>query len=614
MAYKSTEECIKALEDANQLIRIKCEVDPYLEMAEIQRRIYSLAGPAILFENIKGCSFQAVSNIYGSLDRTNLIFKKSIKATRLTMEAWSEPIQVLKRPLDWWKMLKSVYNALPKKINICYKKKASMIPVMACQCDISDLPQIHSWPLDGGSFITLPQVLTRDPDNQSIMNTNLGMYRIQMSGNEYVVDEEVGLHYQIHRGIGIHHTKAIEKGEDLKVSIFVGGPPAHAVAAMMPTPEGMSETLFAGMLGGHRFKYTEENGWIIAAEADFCILGTIAADTKPEGPFGDHLGYHSLKHLFPYLKIEKVYHRKNAIWPFTVVGRPPQEDTSFGQLVHSLTSKILPSQIPGVKSVHAVDAAGVHSLLLVVGSERYIPYERREPREILSQANALLGYNQISLAKYLFICASEDNPDLDPSEIEKYLKHVLARVDFTRDLHFQTSTTMDTLDYTGTSLNRGSKLVIASAGKPIRRLAKVVPNFNTPLAEGFFDYSLAFDGVLLINTEIFVSYDRVDQEIESLNQWALSEKESLKEIAWIILVDDKNFCSKNISNLLWVTFLRSNPSHDIHGIDSFFKHKHWGCNGPMITDARIKPHHAPLLEITPEVKSKVDLIIDELKL
>jgi 4-hydroxy-3-polyprenylbenzoate decarboxylase len=319
---------------------------------------------------------------------------------------------------------------------------------------------LKSWPDDGGAFITLPQVYTEDVGRPGLMSSNLGMYRVQLSGKEYQTNQQIGLHYQIHRSIGVHHAKAIAQGEPFRVNIFVGGSPAMTLAAVMPLPEGMSELTFAGALQNRRVKMVRQSGRpSIYAEADFCISGTVDPEKLlPEGPFGDHLGYYSLAHDFPVLNVEKVYHRRDAIWPFTVVGRPPQEDTGFGEIIHEITGPIIPTVLPGVKAIHAVDAAGVHPLLLAIGSERYTPYEaERRPQEILTQANAILGQGQLSLAKYLLIVAHEDQPNLDIENIESFFRHLLERVDWQRDLHFQTRTTMDTLDYSGTGVNQGNR-------------------------------------------------------------------------------------------------------------------------------------------------------------
>ena len=449
--YKSLNDCVKDLERNNKLVRISAEIDPNLEMAAIQRRVYQENGPAVLFENVKGSPFPAVSNIFGNSDRCEFIFRKTIKHVKRLIELKADPSKFFKNPFKYSMLPFAAFKALPLKT----KRPA----VLHAETTIDQLPQIKSWPEDGGPFITLPQVYTEDVTKPGILTSNLGMYRIQMSGNRYINNSEIGMHYQIHRGIGVHHYKALQQNEPLRVSIFVGGPPAHTLAAVMPLPEGLPEVAFAGMLAGRNFRHRQFEGHRISADADFCIVGTISEETKPEGPFGDHLGYYSLKHKFPVLKVERVFHRRGAIWPFTSVGRPPQEDTSFGKLIHEITGPMVPVEMPGLKAMHAVDAAGVHPLLLAIGSERYTPWEsERKPQEILTIANAILGFGQASLAKYLMIVAGEDNPSLNIHDEAEFFKHMLERVDWKKDLHFQTCTTIDTLDYSGSGLNEGSKL------------------------------------------------------------------------------------------------------------------------------------------------------------
>ncbi len=621
-------ECIDDLKKTGQLLVIREEVDPYLEMAAIHRQVNREKGPAIFFENIKGSNFPGASNIFGSMKRMAFLFRKSLRPLEVLLEAWSNPVPLLRQPSKLLALPGTAFYALPRHIPSGLPHSVPLsdvtggmkpgwknkIPVLECECRIQDLPQIHSWPLEGGSFITLPQVCSRPPtDKPGILQSNLGMYRVQLSGNEYVPDREVGLHYQIHRGIGIHHTLAIESGKALKVSVFVGGPPAHTVAAMMPLPEGLSELTFAGMLAARRFRYTLIDGWVISADADFCILGTVGQETKPEGPFGDHLGYYSLEHPFPYMKVEKVFHRKSAVWPFTVVGRPPQEDSTFGKFVHRLTGNILPTQVKGVREVHAVDAAGVHSLLLAIGSERYVPYETREPREILTQANALLGFNQVSLAKYLFICAAQDNRELVASDVRAYFQHILERVNWRENLHFQTNTTMDTLDYTGHGLHKGSKLVIAVAGEKQHELCDQLPQGFT-LPSGYGNPRVVLPGIVVVDAPSYtlekrgVHYgsreDRSEEVEKFCNQMdTLNPKLfSQQGLAWIVLVDDSDFCAKDLDNFLWVCFLRSNPSEDTYGVQAFWKAKHWGCHESLVTDARRKPHHATPMEEDHEVE------------
>ncbi len=596
MRYRSMLHCVRDLEKHGHLVRIRDEVDPNLEMAEIHRRVNQSHGPALLYENVKGSAFPAVSNLFGTLERSRFIFRSTFKWVRRLIEIKADPPAYMKAPWKAAGIASIALNIPPRRV-----RSGS---VLKYTTTIGRLPQIKCWPDDGGAFILLPQVYTEDPMNPGILKSNLGMYRIQLSGNQYEPDREVGLHYQIRRDIGIHHTNAIAKGEPLRVSVFVGGPPAHTFAAVMPLPEGLPEVAFAGGLAGRRFRYVQKNGFTISAEADFCITGTVnPGQTLPEGPFGDHLGYYSLAHEFPVLNVDTVYHREGAVWPFTVVGRPPQEDTAFGELIHELTGPMVPVELPGLKAINAVDAAGVHPLLLAIGSERYVPYRERQPQEILTIANALLGFGACSLAKYLLIVAGEDNPQLDIHNIGDFLRHLLERVDWTRDLHFQTRTTIDTLDYSGTGLNEGSKVVIAAAGAKRRDLSTEIPG-NLVLPDELKNPRVALPGILAVEAPP----NNTPGEAETAQRLtaALESADRAKGFPLILFVDDADFTVRTLNNLLWVTFTRSNPSHDVYGVGSFIENKHWGCHGPLIIDARLKPHHAPPLVEDPRITRKVD--------
>ncbi len=604
MACKSLEECLLELEKNNQLIRIKEEVDPFLEMAAIHLRVHEAGGPALLFEKVKGSTFRTASNIFGTLERSKFIFRHTLQTVQQLIELKNDPVNAIKHPINNFNAGLAALKALPLK-NPINK------PVLFQEIKISDIPQIQHWKMDGGAFVTLPQVYTEDIDKPGIMNANLGMYRIQLSGNNYEPDKEIGLHYQLHRGIGVHQTKANKKGLPLKVSVFVGGPPSHSVAAVMPLPEGISEMTFAGVLGNRRFRYIYKDGFCLSTDADFVITGEVFPnENKPEGPFGDHLGYYSLQHDFPLMKVHKVYAKKNAIWPFTVVGRPPQEDTSFGQLIHEITGSAVQTEIPGLKEVHAVDAAGVHPLLLAIGSERYTPYTpTKQPAEILTIANHILGTGQLSLAKFLFITADNTNK-LSANNIENYFNFFLERINLTRDIHFYTNTTIDTLDYSGTGLNSGSKVVLAAYGEKIRELATTVPDCLNNL-DGFENAKLVLPGVVALQTKKFSDYTTALNEMEILNDQCSKFNDQLSGIAIIVIADDATFISDTLNNFLWVTFTRCNPSHDMYGINSFTINKHWGCIGPLVVDARIKPHHAPPVEKDAATEKKIDRLFEK---
>jgi len=610
-SYKNLEDCLKDLEKDNQLIRIKEEVDANLEMAAIHLRVFESKGPALLFENIKGTSFRAASNIFGTIDRSKFIFRDSFNQIQDLIELKNDPIKFFKKPFANIKTGWNALHALPLKNPIINENKFHEIK-------ISDLPLIKHWKLDGGAFVTLPQVYTEDVDQPGIMKANLGMYRIQLDGNNYTLNEEIGLHYQLHRGIGVHQKKANRIGKPLKVSIFVGGPPSHTVAAVMPLPEGMSEMTFAGVLGGRRFRYKYIDGYCISLDADFVITGQVYPnENKPEGPFGDHLGYYSLQHPFPLLKVHKVFAKKNAIWPFTVVGRPPQEDTSFGDLIHALTGNAVKNEIPGLKEINAVDAAGVHPLLLALGSERYTPYSpTKQPAELLTIANHVLGTGQLSLAKFLFITADETN-QISTKRIEEYLIYIFERIRLDRDIHFYTKTTIDTLDYSGESLNSGSKVVLAAYGNPIRKLTTSIPDKLNDIIP-ILNAQLILPGVVAIEINSFTTYENTILELAELksNLQKIIPKNGLsdtlnEEIVLFIICDDAKYISRHLNNFLWITFTRCNPSHDIYGVYEEFINKHWNCFGSLILDARIKKHHAPVLEKDPIVDEKIEKLFQK---
>ena len=602
MGYRNLQECVGDLERRGMLLRISTPLDPRLEIGAVQRRVYRAGGPALLFTNPVNCSFPLLGNLFGTLERTRFIFRDSLDDIRCLVDAKINPFSLVKHPLEALKAPFAACRLLPKTV--------SHAPVLECRTTLSQLPQVVSWPNDGGAFITLPQVYTESPAKPGFGASNLGMYRVQISGNSYVPDKQAGLHYQIQRGIGAHHAEAIERGDLLRVNVFVGGAPSMTVAAVMPLPEGMPELSFAGLLGGHRIPMTRVPGHLpVSAEADFCICGVVdPGKTLPEGPFGDHLGYYSLAHDFPFIQVEAVYHRRDAIWPFTTVGRPPQEDTSFGAFIHELTGPLIPTVVSGVREVHAVDAAGVHPLLLAVASERYVPYApERRPQELLTIANAILGQGQLSLAKYLFIAAHEDAPGLHSHDIASFFRHVLERADWCADLHFQTATTIDTLDYSGSGLNEGSKVVIAAAGPLRRNLATEAPA-GLELPAGFGPALVCLPGILAIQgPRSRQGRGESDPAIEEFCRF-YGERAGFEGFPLIVICDDSPFTAATLNNFLWVAFTRSNPATDVYGIGASLHAKHWGCSGPLVIDARVKPFHAPVLEDDPEVERKVEAI------
>lgn len=599
MRYRNMTMLLEDLERHGQLIRVDAEVDPYLEIAAIQRRAYRAGAPAMLFTRVKGTRFPMVANLFGTMDRTRFIFRSSLRALEGLFRLKVDPFDFFKHPWRYAGVPRALFSAMPRTV-----KKGSVFENTAA---VSELPQLVSWPRDGGGYVTLPQVYTESPEHPGYKHSNMGMYRVQLTGPHYEKDREVGLHYQIHRGIGYHHAQALRVGESLKVNIFVGGPPAMTLAAVMPLPDDIPEVVFAGALAGFRIPMVRRGGDLpVLADADFCISGTIMPYQKSEGPFGDHLGYYSLEHDFPVLRVDNVWHRNGAVWPFTTVGRPPQEDTVFGDFIHELTAAMVPQVFSGVHEIQAVDAAGVHPLLLAIGSERYVPWaSERQPQELITSGMALLGNTQTSLSKYVMITAREDAPALTTHDYDGFFKHMLERTDFGRDLHFITRTTIDTLDYTGISLNQGSKLVWTACGEKKRALAHHLPADLT-LPAGFGDARLFGRGIVVLRGPAHTAArDEHDEAMFRLAEH-LGGIGGLEGTPLFVVADDAAFTAEDWTNFLWVTFTRSDPATDMYGAGAFTHCKHWGCRGPLIIDARLKSFHAPALETDPDVERRVD--------
>ena len=599
MTYDSLRACVDELTRTGHAVTIEEPVDPILEAAEIQRRVFASGGPAVFYARAKGCRFPMASNLFGTRERVRFLFRDALDDVRALVRAKVDPASLARRPLDALGLPRAALHLLPREV--------AHGPIEHARIALRALPRLVSWPDDGGAFVTLPQVYSEDPDAPGFRGGNLGMYRVQLDGNAYVPDREAGLHYQLHRGIGVHHAAAIRRGEPLPVSVFVGGPPAMAVAAVMPLPEGLPELAFAGALNRRRVRMIRpREGAPYHADADFVIRGVVMPrETKPEGPFGDHLGYYAKTHDFPVLRVTEVLARDGAIWPFTTVGRPPQEDTMFGELIHELTGPLVPTVLPGVHEVHAVDASGVHPLLLAIGSERYVPYAReRRPMEVLTQASAILGQGQMSLAKYLFVVAHEDAPELAAHDVAAFFRHVLERLDPTRDLHFVTNTTIDTLDYSGTALNEGSKVVIAAVGAKRRELFSAIPS-ALRLPAGFSEAAIALPGILVVRGPTHESEAVAAERFSA----AFSPDGPLAGFPLVVIVDDAELASRTLAGFLWTTFTRSNPAVDIHGVASFTGDKAWGCRGSVVIDARVKAHHAPPLVEDPTVSRRVDAIV-----
>ncbi len=243
--------------------------------------------------------------------------------------------------------------------------------------------------------------------------------------------------------------------------------------------------------------------------------------------------------------------------------------------------------------------------MLAIGSERYTPYaQTKQPAELLTIANRILGTGQLSLAKYLFITA-DDTQQLSVHEVPAFFMYMLERINLQRDLHFYTQTSIDTLDYSGDGLNTGSKIVLAAYGPKLRELNHELPSLFSNL-QGIKNVKMCMPGIVALQMNAFQNYNHAISEMDILNKQLENSIDELNSIPLIVVCDDADFLSEKFNNFIWTTFTRSNPAKDIYGIDASTNFKHWGCKGPLVIDARSKPHHAPVLEKDPQVEKNID--------
>src|SRR5436309_3216945 len=433
----------------NDLISIDSEVDPYLEIAEIHRRVIARGGPALLFTRVKGSRFPVVTNLFGTQKRIELAFGSKPEAFVKELVSVAEALLPPNRA-ELWKHRSLVRDFL--KLGTRNVSSGPVRKVGEPSVRLDELPVLTTWHEDGGPFITLPLVYTEHPETKK---HNLGIYRMQVYD-----DRRAGLHWQIQKGGGFHYQAAERLGQPLPVTVFLGGPPALIVAAVAPLPENVPELVLASILMGERLKMTRsrKGGWHrLIAEAEFALVGSASPhERRLEGPFGDHYGYYSLQHEYPVFNCDAIFHRDDAIYPATVVGKPKQEDFFIGDYLQSLLSHLFPLVMPSVRDLWTYGETGFHSLCAAVVRERYT-------REALVAGFRILGEGQLAFTKFLILT---DSP-MDLRDFPRVLEHVLARVRWDSDFFIFSNTSMDTLDYTSGKVNEGSKAILMGLGEAI---------------------------------------------------------------------------------------------------------------------------------------------------
>ncbi|MGI6119128.1 MAG: UbiD family decarboxylase [Desulfosporosinus sp.] len=553
---------IDTLRREKEITEIDVIVDPYLELAEIHRRVIEEEGPALLFKRVKGSDFPVVTNLFGTRRRVDLaVGPKPEETVQRAVSALNRLLppkpSVLWQERDWLLSL--------TKIGFKYvqKKYAPVLEIQERSVDLTRLPVLTSWPEDGGPFITLPLVYTEHPVTGE---PNLGMYRIQIHS-----PNQTGMHWQIHKGGGFHYYEAEQLGQALPTTLFLGGPPALILSAIAPLPEMLSELILTSFLMGEKLsRVTVPNHpHALIAEAEFAICGTVPVKVrKPEGPFGDHYGYYSLTHDFPVFNVQTLYHRRDAIYPATIVGKPRQEDYFIGEYLQSLLSPMFPVVMPGVKALWTYAETGFHALAAAVVRESY-------HREALDNAFRILGEGQLTLTKFLILT----DVRLNLQDFKTLLETVLMRFEPESDLLILPETSMDTLDYTGRHINHGSKAIMLGLGIPKRELPRYIEGGNLPGIKGIKPFCA---GCLLLEASVFNKYPELASDLLPHLQF-----EPFKNWPLMILVDDLDLALKP-NGFLWQIFTRFNPADDIYATTDIHKHR-LVYHGPILIDARMKP-------------------------
>jgi len=564
---------IEQLRREGQLTVIEAPVDPHLELAEIHRRVIAEEGPALLFTNVKGKSFPVVTNLFGTVERVNMAFGPKPEETVRQLVHGMDKLMPPKLSA-LWEMRDPLLTVARTGTKTVSGSRAPVTQVSTTDVDITQLPALTSWHLDGGPFVTLPLVYTEHPETKE---HNLGMYRIQLYDKK-----TTGIHWQIQKGGGFHYYEAERRNQALPVTLTIGGPPALIVSAIAPLPEMVPELVFASLLMGDKVAMTEvaNHPHKIVAEAEFVFGGIVPPhERRPEGPFGDHFGYYSWAHDFPVFHLKQMWHRKDAIYPATVVGKPRQEDFYIGDYMQSLLSPLFPVVMPGLKSLWTYGETGFHALAGAVVRESYY-------REAMAHAFRIMGEGQLTLTKFLMLT---DVPT-DLSKFSQLLETVLARFQPERDLLIVNDTSNDTLDYTGRKLNHGSKGIMLGIGEPVRELPREYRGGTIP---GIKDAKAFCGGCLVISGP---SYEEHPEFAETLVRYM---NEHLQEWPMICLVDDASIAQAQ-SSFLWTVFTRFDPAHDLYAKSSIVRNK-IRYEGPLLIDARMKPFYPDEVETHPDI-------------
>ncbi len=576
--FYDLQQYISYLEAIGDLVRVKAEVDPILEITEISSRVIKERGPALIFENVRGAAYPLAINLFGTEERVDLALGRK---PRDVGEELVELFHKVNPP-----SLKSFFSVLPKAYDLLSMRTKSVKSGASQEVeerpDLSKLPIIKCWPLDGGRFITLGLVLTEDPVTR---RRNLGIYRLQ------IYDEKTtGMHWHPHKGGAAHYHEAGKLGRDLEAAVVLGGDPKMIFTAIAPLPEGMDELAFASYLRGKPIPMVKGKSISIPvpANAEFVIEGVVPQnELRVEGPFGDHFGHYSMEADFPVFHVNEITHRVNPVFPATVVGKPPKEDIFLGMAAADMFSPLARIIHPEVKDMWAYPEAGFHNLLVVSVDERY-------PKNGIKAMLALWGTGQLLLTKVMITVSS----DINPRDWNAVLTEIGGNFDPNEDFLMIPWAPLDTLDFTSGKLNVGSKMGINAVrkregGKNKSKAPERVPDPREKHKE-IIDWRLLPGGILAVKLE-------------------KNPKEMLKKMfgtpgyedVRIIAAVSPDIDVHDDTELIWGIFTRFDPYLDVIFERAELRGSAVVYGGRMGIDATIKSWYPLVIEMSEDVRDKV---------
>jgi 4-hydroxy-3-polyprenylbenzoate decarboxylase len=566
---------VNHLEHRGLLARIRVPVDPVLEISEILQRVVREQGPALLFERPKGSDIPLVTNLFGTMERMTLALGRHPQEIGRDLV---DALQRLNPPSlgALWgarKLLARARHMPPKMTGRGPVQEIDEAPRLTA------LPHLQCWPRDGGRFVTFGPTLTQDPVTG---RRNFGLYRLQIFD-----DATTGMHWQSMKGGRGHHWEAEQRGAALPAAVVLGGDPILMLSAVLPLPEDVDELAFAGFLRGSATRLVRGRSIPLAvpANADIVLEGTVAAgERRLEGPFGDHFGHYSEASAFPVFHVQRVTRRRDALYPATVVGKPPQEDKVIGVAAGEMIGPLVRMINPNVVDLYAFENASFHNLLGVAVKERH-------PKEVLKTAFNLLGTGQLALTKVAVMVGA----DVSPRRFDALLRELWYRFEPEERMLLLPIAPLDTLDYTSYRMHVGSKLVLDAAGDAVTSAPP--PTTLPALAE--FDQRIGaarlIEGLLVVEAR---SEGRA--VLERLVRW-----DGLGPIKLVVVVSSDVRIEQE-ANLLWGIFTRFDPARDLVAQSQEFSGARPVYRGRIGIDATWKTGYPAPLEMAPEIVQLVD--------